>query len=127
MRSSKVNRPCLLRTQPSSLAPHRRGTARLGHRRTRRWLLPSKKQITNHRAGRAHRERRCVSSVCSVCSVVWRLKTDPNHWSYAMSTISAEAVMKLRQKTNAPMMDCKAALTEAAGDMEKAVDILRKK
>jgi elongation factor Ts len=44
-----------------------------------------------------------------------------------MSTISAEAVMKLRQKTNAPMMDCKAALTEAAGDMEKAVDILRKK
>jgi elongation factor Ts len=44
-----------------------------------------------------------------------------------MSTISAAAVMKLREKTGAPMMDCKAALTEANGDMEKAVEILRKK
>src|ERR1700730_11397986 len=44
-----------------------------------------------------------------------------------MSTISATAVKALRDKTNAPMMDCKVALTEAGGDMEKAVDILRKK
>ncbi len=44
-----------------------------------------------------------------------------------MSTISATAVKTLRDRTNAPMMDCKAALTEAQGDMEKAVDILRKK
>src|SRR5437870_3957603 len=44
-----------------------------------------------------------------------------------MSTISAAAVMSLRNRTNAPMMDCKAALTEANGDTEKAVDILRKK
>jgi elongation factor Ts len=44
-----------------------------------------------------------------------------------MSNISAESVMKLRQKTGAPMMDCKAALTEAHGDMEKAVENLRKK
>jgi elongation factor Ts len=44
-----------------------------------------------------------------------------------MSIISATAVKALRDRTNAPMMDCKVALTEAAGDMEKAVDILRKK
>src|SRR5262249_28515912 len=44
-----------------------------------------------------------------------------------MSTISATDVKKLRDRTNMPMMECKAALTEAGGDMEKAVDLLRKK
>ena len=41
--------------------------------------------------------------------------------------ISAEEVKKLREKTGAGIMDCKGALTEAEGDFEKAVDILRKK
>ena len=36
-------------------------------------------------------------------------------------------VKELRDKTNAGMMDCKKALTETGGDMEKAVDFLRKK
>jgi elongation factor Ts len=44
-----------------------------------------------------------------------------------MSAISADAVKKLRDRTNLPMMDCKTALTEAGGDMEKAVDILRQR
>src|SRR6516225_5540606 len=44
-----------------------------------------------------------------------------------MSQISAAAVKALRDRTNQPMMDCKAALTEAGGDMEKAVEILRKR
>src|SRR5438128_6143304 len=44
-----------------------------------------------------------------------------------MSTVSAAAVKTLRERTNAPMMDCKLALAEANGDMEKAADILRKK
>src|SRR5262249_11929082 len=44
-----------------------------------------------------------------------------------MSTISAAAVKALRDRTNAPMMDCKLALTEANGDMEKAAEILRMK
>jgi elongation factor Ts len=44
-----------------------------------------------------------------------------------MSTITAEAVKTLRDRTNSPMMECKAALTEAKGDMEKAVQILREK
>src|SRR5438067_1303755 len=44
-----------------------------------------------------------------------------------MSTISATAVKTLRDRTNQPMMDCKTALTEAEGDMEKAVEILRKR
>lgn len=42
-------------------------------------------------------------------------------------TISAKDVNELRQQTGAGMMDCKKALTEAEGDFEKAVDILRKK
>ena|SRR3989338_6119973 len=42
-------------------------------------------------------------------------------------TISADLVKKLREKTNAPMMDCKKALEESNGDMETAIDILRKK
>src|SRR6476620_2369713 len=41
--------------------------------------------------------------------------------------ISAAKVKELRDTTGAPMMDCKKALTEAGGDMEKAVVILRKK
>ncbi|EKD27452.1 MAG: translation elongation factor Ts [uncultured bacterium] len=40
--------------------------------------------------------------------------------------ISAEMVKDLREKSGAPMMDCKKALTEAGGDMEKAFEILRK-
>src|SRR5512140_2167024 len=41
--------------------------------------------------------------------------------------ITAAAVAKLREITNAGMMDCKKALTEAKGDLSAAVDILRKK
>jgi elongation factor Ts len=41
--------------------------------------------------------------------------------------ISAQDVKKLRDMTNAGMMDCKQALTEAEGDFEKAIEILRKK
>jgi elongation factor Ts len=44
-----------------------------------------------------------------------------------MSTISAKMVMQLREKTGAGIMDCKGALTECNGDMDKAVDSLRKK
>ncbi|MCP4105499.1 MAG: translation elongation factor Ts [Desulfobacteraceae bacterium] len=44
-----------------------------------------------------------------------------------MTTISAAMVKQLREKTGAGMMDCKEALSECGGDMEKAVDFLRKK
>src|SRR5580765_5105216 len=44
-----------------------------------------------------------------------------------MAEITASAVAKLREMTNAGMMDCKKALTEASGNLEAAVDILRKK
>jgi elongation factor Ts len=44
-----------------------------------------------------------------------------------MSEISAKTVMELRAKTNGGMMDCKKALAESGGDMEKAEEILRKK
>jgi elongation factor Ts len=42
-------------------------------------------------------------------------------------TISAKDVKELRERTGAGMMECKGALTEAGGDMEKAIDILRAK
>lgn len=44
-----------------------------------------------------------------------------------MSTISAQDVKNLREMTGAGMMDCKAALTEANGDFDKAIEILRLK
>jgi elongation factor Ts len=44
-----------------------------------------------------------------------------------MATITADQVKQLRDKTGAGMMECKGALTEAGGDQDKAVDLLRKK
>jgi elongation factor Ts len=41
------------------------------------------------------------------------------------TTINAKDVKKLRDMTGAGMMDCKKALTETAGDLDKAVDVLR--
>lgn len=43
-----------------------------------------------------------------------------------MTTITAALVKELRDLTNAGMMECKKALTEASGDLEKAIEILRK-
>jgi len=47
--------------------------------------------------------------------------------STTSANISAAQVKELRDKTNAPMMDCKNALTESKGDVEAAIVILRKK
>src|SRR5438132_2470867 len=47
--------------------------------------------------------------------------------STTMANISAAQVKELRDKTGAPMMDCKQALTEAKGILEDAVVLLRKK
>jgi elongation factor Ts len=44
-----------------------------------------------------------------------------------MAEISAALVKQLREKTGAGMMDCKTALSEVGGDMEKAIEFLRKK
>src|SRR3954466_6691391 len=44
-----------------------------------------------------------------------------------MAAITASMVGALRAKTDAPMMECKKALTEAGGDMEKAEELLRVK
>lgn len=44
-----------------------------------------------------------------------------------MAEVTAAQVVKLRELTHAGMMDCKRALVEAQGDMQKAVEILRKK
>ncbi len=41
--------------------------------------------------------------------------------------VSASSVKELREKTGAGIMDCKTALAESGGDMEKAVDYLRRK
>src|SRR6202167_1010660 len=44
-----------------------------------------------------------------------------------MSGINAQSIKELRERTQAGMSDCKSALTEAEGDMEKAVEIILKK
>ena len=44
-----------------------------------------------------------------------------------MANITAADVNTLRQATGAGMMDCKAALIEAEGDFDKAIEVLRKK
>lgn len=44
-----------------------------------------------------------------------------------MGDITSDMIKELREKTQAGMMDCKKALVETNGDMEKAVEILRKK
>jgi elongation factor Ts len=44
-----------------------------------------------------------------------------------MATITADAVRELRERTGAGMMDCKRALEEAGGDVEKAITLLRER
>ena len=44
-----------------------------------------------------------------------------------MATITADAVKELRERTGAGMMDCKRALTETEGDLDKAVSLLRER
>jgi len=44
-----------------------------------------------------------------------------------MITVSVDLIKKLREETNAPVMECKSALQEANGDIEKAKEILKKK
>jgi elongation factor Ts len=44
-----------------------------------------------------------------------------------MSQVTSEMIKKLREMTGAGMMDCKTALNEAAGSMDQAIEILRKK
>ncbi|MEZ4605162.1 MAG: translation elongation factor Ts [Desulfobacterales bacterium] len=44
-----------------------------------------------------------------------------------MTTVSAQMVKELRERSGAGIMDCKEALKECAGDMDKAADFLRKK
>ena len=44
-----------------------------------------------------------------------------------MAEITAASVMKLRNMSGQGMMDCKKALSETEGDVEKAMDLLRKK
>jgi elongation factor Ts len=53
--------------------------------------------------------------------------TNDDFMSTTTVNISAAQVKELREKTGAPMMDCKQALTEAKGDFEQAVIVLRKK
>jgi elongation factor Ts len=44
-----------------------------------------------------------------------------------MSQVTSEMIKKLREMTGAGMMDCKSALSEAEGSMDKAIEVLRKK
>jgi elongation factor Ts len=61
------------------------------------------------------------------CTLAYVKGLDVQRMSTVTETISAAMVKELREKTGAPMMDCRNALTEAKGDMEDAVVVLRKK
>src|SRR5262249_52674830 len=50
-----------------------------------------------------------------------------NRGIIAMANITAQMVQGLRERTGAGMMDCKAGLQETGGEMERAVDLLRKR
>src|ERR1700760_3829882 len=52
---------------------------------------------------------------------------EPCSGDFTMADITAALVKELREKTGAGMMDCKKALAETSGDLEGAVDWLRKK
>ena len=54
-------------------------------------------------------------------------RTVTEHEEGRIVNITSQMVKELRDKTNAGMMDCKKALTETSGDMEKAIDLLRQK
>ncbi len=56
-----------------------------------------------------------------------KIEEKKSDMSTTTANISAAQVKDLRDKTGAPMMDCKQALTEAKGDLEQAIVILRKK
>src|SRR3546814_19976517 len=49
------------------------------------------------------------------------------NWRKKVAQITASMVKELREKTDAPMMECKKALTEAEGDLARAEEILRVK
>jgi hypothetical protein len=56
-----------------------------------------------------------------------RERTEPLAEEQVMADITASMVKELRERTQAGMADCKNALVEAAGDMEKAVEVILKK
>src|SRR5437763_16913031 len=71
--------------------------------------------------------RRLADSKASRRACPGGVPAQANRGASDMSAISAETVKKLRERTNLPMMDCKNALTEENGDIEKAVEVLRTK
>src|SRR5260370_1296821 len=103
--------------------PSRRGSRRRKHRRPRRTRAAgAKANPSRARPGRSNRTaalprlaargRRFFGGVRSVATV---------------KEIPAKLVAELRARTGAGMMDCKKALQETGGDLEKAVDLLRQR
>jgi elongation factor Ts len=89
--------------------------------------LPVKTWIENQtRAGRFLRITRRGSNFVEPHLIVLEQMYEGKYGTTTVN-ISAAQVKDLREKTGAPMMDCKQALTEAKGDLEQAVVILRKK
>ena len=95
---------------------------RTGRRRCAAAAAPAPVQ---HR-GRHYGEPR-VNAACRAVRSRVPLSLQPVTMTLYMAEITAAAVAKLREMTSAGMMDCKKALTEANGDLDAAVDILRKK
>src|SRR6185436_1259971 len=110
-------------------------SARRGRRKRHRTRARTRVKTTRRAAGprrgrwpppsRWHRREPAASDVQGAAA-----PRPPDHLGRNgkyMAEITAEMVRKLREETGAGMMDCKSALVEAAGDVEKSREILRKK
>src|SRR5258706_13434738 len=61
------------------------------------------------------------------CILLYRSPSEGSNKGITKMNITAGMVKDLREKTGAGMMDCKGALAETRGDVEAAIDLLRKK
>jgi ribosomal protein S2 len=97
-----------LRSAPAAEVGSRRGSSSRGSTFRREQLV--------------NRTRKAIGTECAVR---YNLRPRPKQHEHDMA-ITAADVNKLRQMTGAGMMDCKKALTEANGDFDTAIDVLRK-
>src|SRR5438105_86146 len=107
MLSNRGDAPAALRSERMKARP-----ARVKKRRLRRSRPPASRSPPLP----------CRGHLCSIQSV-------PSFflWSSPMAEITAKLVNDLRAKTGQGMMECKKMLTEAGGDLDRAVDLFRKK
>src|SRR6267142_1835288 len=91
-----------------------------------KWISSSR--ATTTRCARFGSSRRRSGTPCRPALLVYRRRRAlDREFEMAATAITADQVKQLRDKTGTGMMECKAALNEASGNMEEAITILRKR